>query len=209
MKEPQNRVEALFSAAESLDGFAQSYFSYLGEVLARVDRAALTRVVNALLAARASGGTIYTLGNGGSAATAAHFANDLVVSVKAPGPPFRAQSLSANVPILTAVSNDFGYDRVFVHQLEGRLSNRDVVIAFSASGNSPNVVEAIRYAAQCGAATIGFSSFDGGALKELSAISVHVPTQRGEYGPAEDAHLALEHMLTSWLALTLKEGVRD
>jgi D-sedoheptulose 7-phosphate isomerase len=161
-------------------------------------------VIDALLETRDRGGHIYTLGNGGSAATAAHFANDLVVSVRAEGAPFRAVCLSANVPVLTAVSNDYGYDQVFVHQLRGRIDQDDLVIAFSASGNSPNVVAAVEYAATCGATTIGFSAFDGGVLRERARVCVHVPTFRGEYGPAEDAHLALEHMLTAWLAHTLR-----
>jgi len=198
------RVETLFRNAPDVAAFAEGYFTYLHEVLARVDGAALDRVVDALLGAREDGRQIYLMGNGGSAATAGHFANDLLVSVRIEGKPFLATSLSENTAVLTAVSNDFGYEEVFFRQLEGRVSNGDLVLAFSASGNSPNVLKAVRYANASGALTIGFTGFDGGALREESSLSVHVPTGLGEYGPAEDAHLAIDHMLTNYLTLALR-----
>jgi D-sedoheptulose 7-phosphate isomerase len=201
----QNRVEQLFAASDDVGAFADGYFAYLGDVLARVDRSAIASLVYALLVAREAGRRIYILGNGGSAATAGHFANDLLVSVRTIGRPFLAQSLSENTATITAVSNDFGYENVFLKQMEGRIVPDDLVIAFSASGNSPNVLLAIDYANTCGCLTVGFTGFDGGELRRRCTLSVHVPTEPGEYGPAEDAHLALEHMLTNYLLLRLRQ----
>jgi D-sedoheptulose 7-phosphate isomerase len=201
----KNRVEQLFAASDGVGAFADGYFAYLGDVLSRVDRSAIASLVNALVAARENGRRIYILGNGGSAATAGHFANDLLVSVRPKGRPFLAQSLSENTATITAVSNDFGYENVFLKQLEHRVTTDDLVIAFSASGNSPNVLKAVDYANTCGCLTVGFTGFDGGELRRRCTLSIHVPTETGEYGPAEDAHLALEHMVTNYLMLRLRQ----
>lgn len=200
MEQVPTPIEALFDASEGVAAFARGYFDYLSEVLRAVDVASLQLVVDALLEARRAGRRIVIMGNGGSAATASHFANDLAVGLT-DDPPFLATSLSANVPILTAVANDHGYEEVFVRQLRGVVGPGDVVIALSASGQSENVLRAVRCARQQGATTIGFAGFDGGALRHLSDICVHIPTVRGEYGPTEDAHLACEHAIATYLRL--------
>ena len=101
--------------------------------------------------------------------------------------------------MLTAVANDYGYDHVFRWQLENLMTRGDVVVAISASGNSPNIVEAMKYARAHEGITVGLTGFDGGALRELVEINIHVPTSVGEYGPTEDAHLILDHLVTAYL----------
>jgi D-sedoheptulose 7-phosphate isomerase len=108
-------------------------------------------------------------------------------------------SLTDNVAVITALANDYGYDRIFVMQLEPLLAEGDVVVAISASGNSPNVVQAIEFANERKAVTVGLTGFDGGRLGELCEIHVHVPSARGEYGPVEDAHMVLDHLVMSYL----------
>jgi D-sedoheptulose 7-phosphate isomerase len=118
--------------------------------------------------------------------------------------PFRAVSLTDNVAVLTAIANDIAYADVFVRQLEGLLRPGDVVVAISASGNSPNVVRAIEYARSHGAVTVGLTGFDGGRLKALCDEAVHVATPPGEYGPVEDTHLVLDHLITGYLRARLQ-----
>jgi D-sedoheptulose 7-phosphate isomerase len=100
---------------------------------------------------------------------------------------------------VTAIANDDGYEQLFVQQLAVLMRPGDLVVAISASGNSPNVLRAVEYANANGAATIGLTGFDGGKLKGLARHAVHVPTAKGEYGPVEDAHMVLDHLVASSL----------
>ena len=191
-----NQVDAIYERASSGAAFAEGYVRYLVDVLEQVDKDAIARFADALLAARERDARVFFLGTGGSAATASHWVSDLT---RWRGRPFRALSLTENVAVLTAVANDHGYSHVFTQQLENLMSAGDLVVAISVSGNSPNVVEAIEYANDNGAVTVGLTGFDGGRLAELAQIQVHAPTNRGEYGPAEDVHMILDHLVTAYL----------
>lgn len=191
-----NNVERLFRDATSSSDFADGYVRYLGRVLERIDRSSIAAFIEALDAARRDGATVFFCGNGGSAATASHFQNDLT---RWRTKPMRVVSLTDNVAVITALANDYGYERIFVMQLEPLLSEGDIVVAISASGNSPNVVEAIEFARSRRALTVGLTGFTGGRLAELCDIHVHVPSESGEYGPVEDAHMILDHLVMSYL----------
>lgn len=191
-----NNLERIYAERPEAAGFADGYLSYLSEILARLDRQQIARFIDALLEARGRGATVFFLGNGGSAATASHFQNDLT---RWRENPMRIISLTDNVAVLTAISNDYGYVHVFRMQLENLLLPGDVVVAISASGNSPNVISAVEYAVSKGAVTVGLTGFDGGRLAELVDINVHAPTLPGEYGPAEDVHMILDHLIVSFL----------
>jgi D-sedoheptulose 7-phosphate isomerase len=121
--------------------------------------------------------------------------------------PFRAISLVDNQALLTAQANDEGYDSVFVAQLESLLRPGDVVLGITASGNSPNLIEAFSFARAHGAVTVGLLGFDGGRLRELSDVAVTVRTAKGEYGPVEDLHLVIDHIVTNYLARWLASEV--
>ncbi len=184
---------------EPVRAFARAYLDYVSDLLAAVDERAVEAVIDVLLRARAAGKRIFVLGNGGSAATANHLAADLAVGA---GPrPFDAVSLAANATLLTAASNDFGFDAVFRRQLEGHTHPGDVVIALSASGRSVNVLEAVQYARENGCVTVAFTGFDGGTLRDAVDVAVHVPTRDGEYGPTEDVHVVLQHVMLAYLRL--------
>lgn len=182
-----------------VDEFADRYFGYITEVMGRVDRREIAAFIEVLLDARRRGARIFFIGNGGSAATADHFANDLAIGTRSGTLPFRAISLTDNVAILTAIGNDLGFHEIFTVQLKALMESGDVVVAISASGNSPNLVEAIHWAAEHGAITVGLTGFDGGAVRKLVRLSVHVPTREGEYGPAEDLHMILDHLVGAYL----------
>lgn len=166
-------------------------------------------VSKCFLDAREKGATIFFVGNGGSAATASHFAQDLSeVGRKAKVRSFKTLSLTDNVSFLTAVGNDYGYDKVFLIQLLELFNKGDVFVAISASGNSPNVIEAVKFAKEKGGITVGLVGFDGGKLVDLCDHVIHVVSNKGEYGPVEDIHMTLDHMITSFLMLALGDENR-
>jgi D-sedoheptulose 7-phosphate isomerase len=179
--------------------FARGYMKYVAEVLQAISPDEVAAFIRALLGARDRGATVYFIGNGGSAATASHFGNDLTIGTRTADRHFRVIALTDNVPVITAIGNDFGYDEIFSRQLNTLLEPGDVVVAISASGNSPNLLRAIELAKDRGATTIGLTAFDGGKLRAIVDVAVHVPTHKGEYGPAEDGHMVLDHLVTAYL----------
>jgi D-sedoheptulose 7-phosphate isomerase len=112
------------------------------------------------------------------------------------------------VPVTTAIANDFGYHEIFVNQLRNRLQPGDVVLALSVSGNSPNVIEAVRFAKEGGAVSIGCCGFDGGELRKLVDVCLHVPSKPGEYGPVEDVMMILDHVIHSYYLLSRRGTLR-
>lgn len=192
-----NNIDRFFTPDPS--AFAGAYLDYLQSVLKRVDTAEIGRFIETLLDARARGATIFFIGNGGSAATASHFANDLSVGTNDYDRPFRAISLTDNVPIITAIGNDFGYEEIFARQLRILSRKGDVLVGISASGNSPNLIKAFDYALSVGIRTVAITAFDGGKMKSLADEGIHVPTGPKEYGPAEDAHMVLDHLVGAYL----------
>ncbi len=193
-----NNVENFFKNKSSDQDFIRKYFGYVSEVIGKINVADVAKVVDAIKKARAGDKVVYFIGNGGSAATASHFANDLAIGTRSAGKPFRVMSLTDNVAVLTAIANDFGYDEIFVKQLQTYMKSGDVVIAISASGNSPNVVKAMDWAKNHGATTVGLTGFDGGKLKEMVDINLHVPSVKGEYGPVEDLHMIFDHVIGAY-----------
>lgn len=179
--------------------FAANYLAYCSELLTRVDTKALGRLIDELLAARDRDNQIFFIGNGGSAATASHFANDVAIGTRCPWKPFRATSLTDNAAIMTAIANDNGYEQVFVKQLEALMRPGDVVLAISASGNSPNLVNAIEYARAHGGVCLALTGFDGGRLAQTCDVNVEVTTPKGEYGPVEAVHGVLIHLVGNYL----------
>jgi D-sedoheptulose 7-phosphate isomerase len=179
---------------------AARYLRDFERVLAAVDVDAVARVVAQLAAARDNQRTIYIAGNGGSAATASHWANDLGKATKCAGRGWiRVMCLSDNTPWLTALANDEGYERIFAGQLENFGAVGDVLIVISASGNSPNLVQAVALANERGLVTIALLGFDGGVLKDRVSEYLWLPTEHGAYGLVESGHAVLCDMVTTCL----------
>ncbi len=199
-----NKVDKIYKNSDSIQKYCQSYFKYLNEVLTNISLSEIEKFIAILLKARDQSAKIYFIGNGGSAATASHFANDIAIGTREYDKPFKVVSLCDNNAILTAIGNDDGFDSIFSKQLQVLLNKGDVVVAISASGNSVNLLKAFDVAKQKGATTVGLSGFDGGKLKDEADISVHVPTGKGEYGPAEDAHMVLDHLVSNYLMRFIK-----
>ncbi|QFR48344.1 SIS domain-containing protein [Sulfurimonas lithotrophica] len=176
--------------------FAKSYIENLIDILKNIDVNTVSKIVKKLDATK---GRIYILGNGGSAATASHMVNDLGVGLKRRNiKKFDVMSLSDNTPVCSAISNDIGYENVFYMQLKDILKKEDLIIAISCSGNSENIIKAVKYAKEQNTSIIGITGFDGGKLKQLSDINFHIPTKKDEYGLVEDAHMILDHIIYSY-----------
>ena len=187
--------------------FVDNYYRRFVEVLQTFDRAPLQGVLETLERVQASGGTIWVAGNGGSAAIADHTACDATKGTYLPGQrPLRSISLSSNVAMLTALANDFSYEDGFWKQLAYYVKPGDAVLLVSSSGNSPNVVEACRYARKEGITTIAFVGFEGGKLRELADHVVWIPVDN--YGMAEDTHQSLMHVLTQFLLSRAEAATR-
>jgi len=172
--------------------------SYLTELQEAYESFPTSDLINCALALRsvASSATVYVIGNGGSASTASHMSVDLGVGSLRRKNPVRCISLVDNSGVLTATSNDIDFTSVFAQQIKllGRLG--DVLVCFSASGNSQNLIEAVLAAKKLGVITVGITGFDGGQLKKICDLSIHIPTKIGSYGVVEDVHSSISHVLT-------------
>jgi D-sedoheptulose 7-phosphate isomerase len=172
--------------------------------LGKLPLSQIQEAVDVLLKANLSGGTVFLLGNGGSAATASHFACDLAKgAIAANRPRFRVVALTDNVPLMTAWSNDTSYENLFAEQLRNLMRHGDVVIAISGSGNSINVLRAVKLAREGGATTIGLAGFAGGLLRTLVDVPIVVPSDCMEQ--VEDVHLVLCHSISTALRQKLEK----
>jgi len=169
-------------------GFASKYLNEVVALLQRVDPEEVEAARRLLLDTGSSGGQILVIGNGGSAATAAHFACDLY---KRCG--YKARSLTASMPLFSALGNDIGYEHVFSWQVEKEMSPRDCLVAISASGNSPNILEAASTAKRLQGRTLGIVGYDGGKL--LGMVDQSVWIRSGYMEQVEDIHVVICHLL--------------
>jgi len=174
--------------------FPEAYREQLHRAIDAVDVNGVKTAILWFEEARAQNRHIFVCGNGGSASTASHLACDIVKGASYNREArFRIMALTDSLPTLTAYSNDVNYDCVFAEQLKNFAEPGDVVMAISGSGNSPNVIEALRYANSIGCRTIALTGRDGGKLGPLAQLNLHVPEQH--MGRIEDAHMAICHMI--------------
>lgn len=174
--------------------FPAEYKSALLEAIDRIDLGKVQRAIDWFREARDEGRRIFVCGNGGSAATASHFACDVVKGASFNRPSrFRLMALTDSMPTMTAYSNDVSYECVFVEQLKNFAQPGDVVMAISGSGNSPNVLRAVEYANSIGCRTLGLTGRDGGKLGPMSQLNIQVGVPH--MGRIEDAHMVICHMI--------------
>lgn len=188
---------------------ARNYLANLKTILDRLPLEPIEKIAEALERAHAERRQIFIIGNGGSAATASHMMNDLNKGTlghkgDAPWGRFRVIALTDNVSLMTAWANDTDYNHIFSEPLKNLANAGDLLIAISASGNSPNILAACDAAKQLGLQIIGLTGFGGGKLAQMADIALVVPSN--EYGPVEDVHMILDHILTSYLYGKLKAG---
>lgn len=185
-----------------------SYFAELEQMIVSISLSQLQAILRLLEEAYRTGQRIFIMGNGGSAATASHFALDLAKNTSMPGVPrVKAISLTDHVPLITAWSNDTAYEHVFAEQLANLLASGDVAIGISASGNSPNVINALRLTKQLGGVTIGLLGAEGGKIKDIVDAYVLAPGQNIEQ--EEDAHMILAHVITRHMRAVVRKRGSD
>ena len=178
--------------------YIREYIDRLEQGLREINPVAIERVVETLEIARQERRTIFIIGNGGSAATASHMANDLQkLASHGKGAAYRAIALTDNVPLITAWANDADYEEVFTRQLDALAQEGDILIVITGSGNSPNIVHAVKWAKGANLTMIALLGFDGGVVKELADHALLFAEDH--YGRVEDAHMILEHMIANYL----------
>jgi D-sedoheptulose 7-phosphate isomerase len=173
----------------------KNYLFALTEVIEKLPVEKLAEITELLQQARENQATIFICGNGGSWATAAHMVCDFGKNTRKPDKKrMRVIGLGDNIPSLTAYANDEGYDRVFAEPLMNLMQPGDVLIAISGSGNSPNILEAVKTARQFDGVSVGLTGFEGGQLKDLVDYPLVIPSDSMEV--IEDFHMIVDHIMT-------------
>src|ERR1039458_807258 len=188
--------------------FAKDYIHGLKGVLDHLPLKPVDEIIQAIEQAQNDRRQVFVIGNGGSAATASHMMNDLCKGTlghkgDAPWPRLRVIALTDNVSLMTAWAHDVDYARAVSEPLKNLAQRGDLLVAISASGNSPNIIAAVEAAKQLGVRVIGLAGFGGGKLAKLAEICFVVPSDG--YGPVEDVHMILDHIITGYLYEKLKE----
>ncbi|HIH38464.1 SIS domain-containing protein [Candidatus Woesearchaeota archaeon] len=187
------------------DEFIKKHIEEVQKSLSRLDQGEINRCVSIFFDAWKQKKTIFFMGNGGSGSTASHFVADMSKWTIIEGRPrVRAIALTDNMPNILAWGNDDGYEAIFVEQLKNLMGKGDVVVGISGSGNSRNVIEALRYANDNNAATIAFLGFDGGKMKAIASHSVHV--KNDHMGQVEGIHAVLQHIIVDALKKEIKDA---
>jgi len=202
-----NNLEKAYKRVSSIGQFSREYFLYLSKVLESIDEVEINKLGDLFESAREDGNTIFVAGNGGSSTTATTMANDIgfdILKKTGVDKAFRILSLVDNNSVVTAIANDVGYENIFINQLKIHYRAGDSIILISASGNSPNILKAAEWVKDKGGAIIGFLGFTGGKLIDFCDVKIHVQSEQGEYGPVEDAHLIMNHILAHWFQNKLK-----
>jgi D-sedoheptulose 7-phosphate isomerase len=183
----------------------RNYFDRLKETIDKLNLEVIEKVVDELLKCREDGRTMFIFGNGGSAANASHIAGDFLKGISyGMEKRFKAHSLVDNIAGTTAITNDLSYDEVFIEQLRTFMNKGDVVIGISGSGNSENVVKAIKWAGENGAVTVAMVGYKGGRLADIADIVVHVPVNDMEI--TEDLHTMIFHAIKQEINRRIKGG---
>lgn len=199
-------IEKLASKEKNIENFSKRYLERLNLIFKKINLKELSKLEREFLDLRAEKSTLFVFGNGGGAATAMTMANDLGFDVlkKTNKKAFKIFSLNDNSSVVTAIANDTNYNEIFINQLKIHFSNKDKILIFSASGNSENLVKAAKWVKKKKGKVISILGFDGGKLKKLSDTCIHIPTEKGEYGPVEDFQLMINHVLAHWFQKNLK-----
>lgn len=188
---------------QSISEYAHGYLKEVVSAMDNLDKDLLEKAARELFSAKILNKRIFVAGNGGSAAISEHLLCDWKKGCHI-GTTLQVQTLTGNMALLTAIGNDIGYDQIFSYQLElAEPKPGELVVLISSSGNSPNIIKAAEFALDRKMVVIGMCGFNGGRLKELSDIPLHVPV--ANYGVVEDCHQMIMHILAQQHYLTLRE----
>jgi D-sedoheptulose 7-phosphate isomerase len=174
----------------------QLYIELEKQILDKLDLKSINEMMNLIQETYEKKKTIFIFGNGGSSATASHYQNDFNKGLSEDlEKKFRVVCLNNDLPTIMAIANDFSFEEVFRYQLTDRLETGDIVIAISGSGNSANIIRAVEYAKESGNKVIGLCGYDGGKLKRMADICVHVSVDNMQI--TEDVHMMLDHLMVT------------
>ena len=188
----------------SINAISTYLFEMVG-VLARIPESSIEETIDLLYRAWSERRRIFIMGNGGSASTASHLANDLAKGAIVSGKPrVKAIALTDNISLISAWANDTSYENIFKEQLENLLEKGDLVLGISASGNSPNILQGLEFARRQEAVTIGWSGLTGGKLKDIVDLAVLAPTD--DVGMIESCHMVLDHLVAAELRRRIENG---
>lgn len=186
------------SAADEMSGFFRGYAQRLNRTLEGADWGGVSDLARSLRGCWEQGGQLFMCGNGGSAGNAVHLANDYLYGIdKTAGLGLRVHALSANSSVLTCLANDTGYDNVFAAQLAVYARPGDILLAFSGSGNSPNILRALERARELGVKSYAILGYSGGKARTLADVALHFAVDDMQI--SEDMQLIVGHMLMQWL----------
>ncbi len=198
-------LDDLYKGTDSAQSYAEGYKDHYAKMVSALDTQGVAKAIEMIEQACADDKTIFFMANGGSAAVAAHWVNDLSANTVIDGQPgFRVMSLTDNAFSITALANDASFEEIFAIQLKANMRPGDVVMAMSVSGGSPNLVRGMEYANENGAHTIACTGMEGGRLKGAAELTIHTPSTADEYGPVEDMFSVFMHIITGYL--TMKRG---
>ena len=178
--------------------FYLEYINLKNDLLQKIDFKELDKIINLLKKSFKNNNILYTCGNGGSSSLADHFTCDFIKQTNnETNLNVKSISLTSNFSLISAIANDISYDKIFSFQVEKLCKKNDVLFLFSVSGNSPNLLEAIKSAKKKGVKTVSFTAFDGGKLSKMSDFNLNFPI--ANFGIAEDCHISIMHFLSQYL----------
>lgn len=181
-----------------IENFIDDYCNNTSAALTKLDKNSIKKIFRHLLKSYQNNTTVYVCGNGGSAALSNHFACDHEhLFFKYKNIKSKIISLCSNSALMTAISNDYKYENIFLNQIKKNIKKVDTLIAISSSGNSKNVINAINYANKLKAKTISFTGFDGGVLKKISNINIHCNSKN--YGIIEATHHSVINIIAQFI----------
>ena len=193
------RYKNVVFTTNSIKEFTNSYADSLQYALKSLSEENLESALKLIEETSINKGTIYFAGNGGSGALCNHLVGDFIKGTfHEDYPPINAVSFSENIALLTAISNDYGYENIFKYQIKTRMKMNDILIAVSSSGKSNNILKGVYQAKEKGIKTIGLTGFDGGELRNTCDISLHLPVNN--YGVVEDGHSAILTILVQYIS---------
>lgn len=186
--------------------FAKNYFKNLIHVINDLDINKIEKLSKSLEIRRKNNKNIFVIGNGGSAVNASAMANDLGFDIlkKTKKKPFKIISLTDNNAINSAISNDIGFENLFISQIQSQYKKGDMLLVLSVSGNSKNLIKASKWFKKNKGYVFGILGFDGGKIKKICNDYLVVKSKKGEYGPVEDLQLIINHILAHWYQVILK-----
>ena len=191
---------------KNIKKFAEIYFKNLFDVINDINIEKIVKLSKQLEIRRKNNKNIFVIGNGGSAVNASAMSNDLGFDIlkKTKKKPFKIISLTDNNAINSAISNDIGFENLFVSQIESQYTKGDMLLILSVSGNSKNLIKASQWVKKNKGYTFGILGFDGGKLKKICNDYLIVKSKKGEYGPVEDLQLIINHILAHWYQVSMK-----